>query len=306
MRRPLLPVLMLGALGLAASSGMGCAPAFHGSSPPGAPAGSTFASVDRVPVRYQSVGQGPAVVLVHGYGSSLDIWERVAARLSKKHRVISVDLKGFGFTGRPSGDYSPSAQAAMVWKLLDQLAVKDVAIVGHSWGSSVVMAMALAKPSRVRRIALYSAYVYEAQVPSFFRWARKAGVGEVLFRLFYKERIEDRVMLAYYDKRWITQARIDRIQREMKRPGTVAGALAAARGQRYSHVEKRYRTVRVPALLLWGENDRVTPLGFGRRLASDLPDSRLVTYPRCGHLPMVEAFSQTTRDLAGFLAEDIK
>jgi pimeloyl-ACP methyl ester carboxylesterase len=283
----------------------GCAGRFHPEPPPGAPEGSKFVEADGVKVRYRAVGSGPAVLLLHGYGSSLEIWGPVADALAKKHRVIAIDLKGFGFTGRPAGDYSPSAQARMAWAVLDKLGVKDVAIVGHSWGASVVLAMALAEPKRVRRIALYSAYVFEDQVPSFMRWARQPWVGEAIFGLYYREGIEARIGLAYYDQKYVTYARVKRVEGEFNRTGAVAAALATARGQRYSKVEKRYPSIDKPVLLLWGKNDHITPHRFGVRLARTLPNARLVSYGRCGHLPMVEAAHATTRELAGFLAKDV-
>jgi pimeloyl-ACP methyl ester carboxylesterase len=88
----------------------------------------------------------------------------------------------------------------------------------------------------------------------------------------------------------------------LARPGTVAAALAAVRGQRYAGVEGRYRTIDKPTLLLWGREDAVTPVRYGERLARDLPNAQLVTYPRCGHFPMIEAMSTSNRDLMSFLA----
>ena len=141
-------------LGLALPLG-GC-PRFHDGRLTGARPDATFVEIDGVHVRYQDVGTGPAVVLVHGYGASSESWASVIPALSSHHRVVAVDLKGFGWTSRPAGDYSPAAQARLVWRVLDQLGVKDVAIVGHSWGSSVSLAMAVAQPQRVRRCLLYT------------------------------------------------------------------------------------------------------------------------------------------------------
>ena len=193
-----------------------------------------------------------------------------------------------------------------MWHVLDKLGVPEVTLVGHSWGSSVVLAMVVAQPQRVRRVALYDAYVYDEQVPSFFRWAQKGGIGEALFGMFYDERIEDRAPLAYFDERWITQARVDRVEAEIAKPGTTAAALAAARGHHFAalHEALAKSDFAKPVLLLWGENDQVTPLRFGQRLANELRDARLVVYPRCGHIPMVEAAGQSTRDLVHFLDED--
>ncbi len=292
------PLLVL-ALALAA----GC-PRFHAGPPPGAPATARFVEVDGVALHTRVAGSGPAVLFIHGYASSMEMWRGVFERVARDHRAIAVDLKGFGWSARPPGDYSPPAQAALVWKVLDKLGVDDVTIVGHSWGSSVSLAMALSAPARVRRIALYDAYVYEEQVPSFFRWARLGGVGEVLFGLFYRQRLDERAPLAYHDPRFVTQRRVDALEREAARPGTTAAALAAARGQRFAAVSARYRTISAPTLLLWGAEDEVTPLRFGQRLAGELPDARLVVFPQCGHVPMLEARTASTRELLAFLAAE--
>lgn len=281
----------------------GC-PSFHAAPLPGSPADATFVDVDGVHVHYRELGTGPAVVLLHGYGASLDAWSGISADIADHHRVISIDLKGFGWTSRPPGDYGPKAQAQLVWLVLDKLGVHDVAIVGHSWGSSVALAMAVAHPERTRRVALYDAYVYDEQVPSFFRWAQKAGLGELLFGLFYDERIEDRAPLAYYDERWVTQARVNHVEAELARPGTTAAALAVARGHQFGWLHDALVGFDKPVLLLWGAENQVTPLGFGQRLANELANARLVVYPRCGHIPMVEARGPSTRDLVEFLAKD--
>lgn len=284
----------------AALPAWGCL-AHHTGPMPGEPRGATFAQIEGTRVRYVDRGQGPAVVLLHGFASALDTWEGVLPRLARTHRVIALDLKGFGWTDRPPGDYSPRAQARLVRALLDERGVREAAIVAHSWGASVALAFALRYPSRVTRLALYDAWVYEDQLPTFFLWARTPGVGEALFSLFYKERPDERLAMAFYDPRRITERFASAVERALERPGTVAAALAAVRGQRYERVQARYRTIGAPTLLLWGREDAVTPLAYGERLERDLPDARLVVYPRCGHLPMIEAAGASTRDLLEFL-----
>jgi pimeloyl-ACP methyl ester carboxylesterase len=277
--------------------------AFHRGAMPGEPAGATYVELNGARVRYEDVGEGPPVVLVHGFASSLETWLTVVPALKGQHRVISLDLKGFGWTDRPEGDYSPAAQAALVFALMDQLGVKQAAVVGHSWGASVVLRMALEHPERVTRIALYDAWVYEEQVPAFFLWARAEGLGEALFRAFYDERPAEKMANAFYDVSLLSEALVEDVERALQRPGTKAAALAAVRGQVYAEVQKRYRTLKQPTLLLWGENDRVTPVTVGERLHLELPHSQLVRYPRCGHFPMLEAAPQSTAALRRFLAE---
>ncbi len=283
----------------------GCAPQFHAGTLPGAPADATFVDIDGVHVRYRETGTGPVVVLVHGYGASSDSWLPVIPTLAARHRVIAIDLKGFGWTSRPAGDYSPAAQAQLVWRVLDKLGVGDAALVGHSYGSSVVLSMAVAQPARVRRVALYSAYVYDEQVPGLFRWAEQGGIGELLFALNYKQRLEDRAPLAFVDERWVTQGGVDRLDAEMARPGTVAAALAVARRHQFGALHERLKGFARPVLLLWGEDDQVTPIRFAHRLVGELANATLEVYPRCGHIPMVEAHGPSTRDLVAFVGQDV-
>jgi pimeloyl-ACP methyl ester carboxylesterase len=155
----------------------------------------------------------------------------------------------------------------------------------------------------VTKIALYDAWVYEEQLPTFFHWARAEGVGETLFGLYYKQRADERVALAFFDKKYVTEKLVESVEEQIERPGTVAAALAAVRGQSYEDIQTRYRGIDKPTLLMWGREDIVTPLKYGERLARDLPNAKLVTYPRCGHFPMIEASTASTRELISFLAE---
>jgi pimeloyl-ACP methyl ester carboxylesterase len=297
--------LLLGLLMFLFPWAVGCV-SFHRGPMAGEPAEATYANLDGVRMRYVDVGQGPPVVLLHGFASSIENWTTVIPRLEAHHRVLAMDLKGFGWTERPEGDYSPEAQARHVAELMDARGIDKAAIVAHSWGSSVALAFALAYPERVDRLVLYSAWVYEAQLPSTFVWARAGGLGEVLFGLYYKERPEDKIAMAFYDQSFITQELVDEIEHALNRPGTTAAALAAVRGQRYYEVEHRYRKVDKPTLLLWGREDSVTQLWAGERLSRELPRAELVVYPGCGHFPMIEAFEASTARLLEFLAREVR
>jgi pimeloyl-ACP methyl ester carboxylesterase len=305
---------------LLASVNMGCL-SFHKGPMPGEPKGARFADIDGVRVRYvdtadvapqqlaeeESVApqhEKPTVVLVHGFASAIEAWATVSPALTATHRVIALDLKGFGWTDRPEGDYSPDAQARMLLKLLEQRGVTKTAIVAHSWGSSVALAATLAAPERITKVALYDAWVYEDQLPPFFHWARADGVGEALFGLWYKERADERIALAFYDKTIVNERFVEDVNAALDRPGTVAAALAAVRGQRFHEVEHKYKTIDKPTLLLWGREDQVTPVRFGERLSRDLPNAKMVTYARCGHFPMIEARAASNNDLVSFLTKD--
>lgn len=293
---------------------------FHKGAMPGEPRNARFAEIEGARVRFldteggasdvkahadddtaPAVTEKPNVVLVHGFASAIEAWTPVIPALTRTHRVVALDLKGFGWTDRPEGDYSPDAQARLLLKLLDQRGIQKTALVAHSWGSSVALAAVLAAPERFTKVALYDAWVYEEQLPTFFHWARADGVGEALFGLYYKQRADERMALAFFDKRFVTEHLVEDVDAALERPGTVAAALAAVRGQHYAEVEAKYRTIDKPTLLLWGREDIVTPLKYGERLVRDLQNAKLTVYPRCGHFPMIEAMAASNRDLSAFL-----
>jgi pimeloyl-ACP methyl ester carboxylesterase len=111
--------------------------------------------------------------------------------------------------------------------------------------------------------------------------------------------------LAFYDPEPFTKpAMIDEVKTALDRPGAIAAALAAARGQRFKELQERYHTILQPALLIWGEQDRISRLRFGQRLTSELPHARLVVIPRCGHLPMMERPSKVLLELLAFLTRE--
>jgi pimeloyl-ACP methyl ester carboxylesterase len=168
----------------------------------------------------------------------------------------------------------------------------------------VTLALALAAPERVSRIALYDAWVYEEQLPTTFLMARAEGLGEMIFSLFYDQRPDERMALAFYNKDALSEQLVEDVERALERPGTAAAALAAVRGQRFTEQQAKYKTIDKPVLLLWGREDVVTTLKFGERLSHDLPHARLSVYPQCGHFPMLEARGESSAELVKFLAED--
>jgi len=282
---------------------LGCL-SFHAGPMPGEPKDAVFAQVDGARVRFVDEGEGPPVVLIHGFASALETWAAVAPELRRTHRVIALDLKGFGWTDRPPGDYSPLAEARLVLALMEQRGVQKAAVVAHSWGSSVALQMALIAPERVARLALYDAFVYEEQLPSFFLWSRADGVGEALFSMYYKERPDEKIAHAFFDAKMVTEKLAEEVESALDRPGTAAAALAAVRGQRYAEIQGRYSSIQQRTLLLWGREDEVTLLPFGERLSRELPRARMIVYPRCGHFPMIEASRASTADLESFLREE--
>jgi pimeloyl-ACP methyl ester carboxylesterase len=247
-------------------------------------------------------GARETVLLVHGYGSSSASYAPVMDALAAHLRVIAIDLPGFGKSDRREGDYTPDALADVLADVLEQKGVARAHVVGHSWGSSVVLAFARRHPERLDRLVVISGWVYDDQLLPLMRWARVPGIGEALYGTFYRNAIGERLYLNFVDPNLVTQKVVDEVEKQMALDGAVAAALAAARGMhRFAESEGEYRTIKNQTLLLWGRDDRVARLAYGERLARELPHARLVVLPRCGHIPMWECTGETASALTEFL-----
>ncbi|WP_422061986.1 alpha/beta fold hydrolase [Sphingopyxis sp.] len=110
-------------------------------------------------------GKGPAVVLLHGYGETGDMWAPLAASLARNHRVIVPDLRGMGLSAHPEGGYDKATQGRDIAAVLDSLKIGKFALVTHDIGNMVGFALATQHPDRVTRFALL-----DAPVPGVGPW----------------------------------------------------------------------------------------------------------------------------------------
>ena len=295
--RRLLPALPL----LAAAA---CAP-FHAGPLPGAPADDAYIDVEHTHLRYRDVGRGPTVVFLHGLGATLETWERVTPALHPGHRTIALDLKGFGWSSRPAGDYSPRAQARIVLAFLDELGVTDFCIVAHSWGSAVALEVALLQGQRVQRVALLEAWVYDDQVPGFVRWSRRPALGAALASLYDRSELDLRLEQAYADPDAVGQPLVDDVEARLRRPGARAATAAIYRDFRPPKIrDGAYQHIVAPTLVVSCREDALTPPRPLRRLADELPNATFASMEGCGHFPMHERLHATNRLLTDFLTEE--
>lgn len=268
---------------------------------------SHFTDIDGVRIHYQEKGTGTPLVLLHGYTSSTYSWKEVFEPLSKSFHVIAVDLKGFGFSGKPDGDYTRRAQAALVAHLLEHLKIDKAWLCGSSMGGEVALNVAVANPQHVAGLILIdSAGVEvpgkESLAPGYLMFPV---VGRILIALSLTS---DRLVRQGLEKSFFDQAKVtdDRVAYYYRPLKTRGGQLAAMRARtQWSMfpIEPDLDKVNVPTLILWGANDQLIPLAAGKKMNSLIKVSKLVIFENCGHLPQEEMPARTIDEMTRFIAE---
>lgn len=250
------------------------------------------------------LGAGPAIVLLHGLGGSLYDWRHLLRPLAETHRVIAVDLLGAGESEiPPEEDYSVAAQARRVKGILDHLSIARASLAGNSYGGGIALRFAQDWPERVDRLVLIDSICYPENVPVYVTLA-KAPCATCVARTIPLGKTTKWVLGSGSGTiSRIGKSELDVYVRELEAPGRRAAIVHTVRAivpPDTTEFHTRLKTVRSPALLIWGKDDQTVPVALGRRLAKDLPDARLVELD-AGHIPNQERPEEVLREMRRFL-----
>jgi pimeloyl-ACP methyl ester carboxylesterase len=267
---------------------------------------------------------------VHGLGGASTNWTDLAALLSVRFDGYAVDLPGFGESAPPPrGSYSIQRHVQAVVELLEWIADRPgpgrgepVHLLGNSLGGLVSLWVATRRPDLVATLTLISPAMPVYRVPAAFDRAitlvllpgvpalaekRLAGVSP-------EQRVRGLIRMCFGDPEAIPPARLEEAVEEMRRrdgqPWAGQALTRSLRGMMTSYLRfgranawRMARSIRMPALVVWGDRDRLVDPGLAPRLAAALPDARLQVQSGVGHLAMLEAPEPTARVVLG-LAED--
>jgi pimeloyl-ACP methyl ester carboxylesterase len=266
---------------------------------------SRFAEIDGVRIHYQEKGVGTPLVLIHGFTSSTYSWKDVFEPLSRNFRVIAVDLKGFGFSGKPDGDYTRRAQAQLVIHLLDNLKIEKAWLVGNSMGGEVALNVALANPQRVAGLILIDSAGVAVQGGSSLApaYVRIPFVGRALtaLALTSDKLVREGLEKSFFDDTKVTDDRVSHYYRPLRTRGGQLAALRARLQWGQFPVEQDLGKVNARTLIIWGAEDALIPLVAGRTMNSLIKNSKLVVFEKCGHLPQEEMPDRVLEEVTAFI-----
>jgi pimeloyl-ACP methyl ester carboxylesterase len=275
----------------------------------GAPGDSYMQMPDGVMLHYRDEGpqDGRTLVLVHGFSASLIDWDAWAAPLSTRYRVIRLDLPGHGLTRAPAG-YRPSLarDADLIDAFASRVRPTRFVLVGNSMGGAVAWMFAVRHPGWLEGLVLVDAAGWPQRSaqkggPVIFRLLRNRLARAVLRNIDIKPLIGQGLKSAFLDPALVTPAVIDRYADFARAPGHRDILLAVQGRPRSASPIAELGRIRVPTLVMHGEQDRLVPFADGQAFARTIPGAELIAYPGVGHVPMEQIPARSANDLDRWL-----
>jgi pimeloyl-ACP methyl ester carboxylesterase len=256
----------------------------------------------RLHVRDSGRLDAPPIILIHGFGASLQTWDAWAEGLARKHRVIRLDLPGSGLSlPDPAADYTDTRSIRLLLALMDHLRLPRVSIAGHSIGGRIAWSFAATHPERLDRLVLVAPDGFASPGVEYGRAPEVPNVLGVMRHVLPKPLLRMNLKPAYANLEFLDDALLDRYYDLIRAPGARQAMLDRMRQTVLVDPRPLLAAIRAPTLLVWGERDAMIPFANSNDYLKALPDARLVSFPAAGHLPQEEAAADSLAAVDAFL-----
>jgi pimeloyl-ACP methyl ester carboxylesterase len=264
----------------------------------------THVDLGEVTLHWTEVGEGPPVLLLHGLNDSHRTWREIWPRLPGR-RALMLDVPGHGMSSRPDAPYTLDWNATQVARFIEHLDLRNLDVVGHSYGGGVAQWLLLKCRPRIRRLALLSSGGLGREV---YPWLRLASVP------FLIEAFGQRWMapIAGFAMAWVTtsdaQAEIALLASYLRQPGSARAFSRTVRdvirwrGQTRNLFDRIADIDELPPMrLFWGVRDTILPISQGIAIAALLENCELISFENRGHFVHWEEPEELASALRAFL-----
>jgi pimeloyl-ACP methyl ester carboxylesterase len=257
-----------------------------------------------VTLHWTEAGHGPPVLLLHGLNDSHRTWREIWPRLPGR-RILMLDLPGHGMSGRPDAPYTLDWNATQVARWIEQLDLRHLDIVGHSYGGGVAQWLLLKCRPRIRRLGLLASGGLGREV---YGWLKLASVP---------------LLIEVFGQRWMApiarfamtrattadaQAEVALLASYLRKPGSARAFSRTVRdvirwrGQTRNMFDRIAEVSELPAMrLFWGARDTILPIQQATAIAARLENCELIRFDRCGHFVQWEQPEALATTLRAFL-----
>ncbi len=269
-----------------------------------------YLDLDGLRLHYLAAGDGEPIVLLHGWPTSSFLWRNVMPVMAERHRVIALDLPGFGLSDKPLDvSYSFRYYYRVLDEALNALGIEAASFVVHDLGGPVGLYWACRHPERLRRLAILNTLVYPD-----FSWAVMLFVAACrlpVVRSFMAspQGLRFAMRLGVADPRHLSEEAVVGVQTpfaslEARRALLKAGGNLSPKG--FREIAAKLPTLDVPVRIVYGERDRILPdvAKTMHRIQKDLPQAEITALADCGHFLQEERPAEVGRLLADFFNKD--
>lgn len=262
---------------------------------------------DTLSVRFQRTGSGPPLLLIHTIRTQLEYFRSLAPLLARSHTVYAIDLPGHGHSPiDPDASFDEPYFRRAVIRVIEELDLSAVTIVGESIGGALALTVAAALPQRVKQVYAINPYDYETRYGDGIRrgnWLANFIIGSLQIPLLgaVNAALENKLILGkimgggYHDPRKLPVDLLAEFDEVAHRPGYKRVARKVLAGWRsWSRARDYYRQITVPVTLIYGDSDWSRP-NERERTRSLIPTSQMVTLKNSGHFSAVENPSELAR-----------
>jgi pimeloyl-ACP methyl ester carboxylesterase len=236
-------------------------------------------------------GAGEPVVFIHGFPASSHLWRDVVRQMPTGHRLVVLDLLGFGRSDRPAdaSDLTAVAHAERVHALMDELQIERTCVVGHAMGGGVAQALALRWPERVSRLGLVNSVALDAWPRRAARLARTLcaapRIGRVLGAPLLAGLVHGSLLAGFAEKERARHSLDQYLNAFTARLGVdvLAVQLRAMRDETVASLGARLGTIHQPTSIVWGAADPFLSSDVGERLRDAIPGASLELIPDARH-----------------------
>jgi len=255
---------------------------------------SEYTQIGPYRIHYFVGGEGPPVLLVHGLGSRADDWALTMKDLRSHYRVYAIDLLGHGYSDWPQIDYSIQQQSDMVREFMVSQKIVPADLVGISMGGWVSLQLASQHPEMVRRLVLIDSaglqFETKLTVDSF------SPTTPAELATFYE--------LLTPKARPLPGFLVRDLLRLLGNHSWVAHRILSTIKTGQDELEGKLQAVTMPVLMIWGKEDRITPLSEAEDMKRAMPQASMVVIPGCGHIALLDCWDSVRPPLTNFLAAE--
>jgi pimeloyl-ACP methyl ester carboxylesterase len=268
-----------------------------------------YLELEGVWIRYDVIGGGPPVVLVHGWLSSSRIWEQLAGRLAQRFTVYTLDLSGFGESDKPLSGYGIRNGSRLLYAFCAHFGLTRANVIGHDLGGAMAVKLAADHPDVVGRLVVVSAPADEDQIdlPTLLWLVTVPVVGPIFYAVGRVARPVRHLWMRPFvaDADDLTEEMVDDAGRST--PAAVSKTLSISRREiSRGRLARQARIIKIPLLVVAGEEDQIVDPQSVGVWTGGVEKAEICLIDECGHMPMVERVAEFNAQILAFLTGDAR